>query len=72
VRDAAGHVHHAPAVAPAEVVDTLGAGDVFNAAVIDARVRERVPQEALAAGCRLAGRKCGQQGLGGLVEEAIG
>lgn len=66
VRDAAGHVHHAPAVPPVEVIDTLGAGDVFNAAVIDARVREQDPQQALTAGCRLAGRKCGQQGLAGL------
>lgn len=69
VRDAAGHIHHAPALAPPQVVDTLGAGDVFNAAVIDARVRELNPGEALAAGCALAGRKCGQQGFAGLVEQ---
>lgn len=69
VRDAAGHVHHAPAVPPPQVLDTLGAGDVFNAAVIDARVRERTPPEALSAGCALAGRKCGQHGLAGLAGE---
>lgn len=68
VRDAAGHVHHAPALPPAELCDTLGAGDVFNAAVIDARLRELSPPEALAAGCMLAGRKCGQHGLAGLTE----
>ena len=67
-RDAAGHIHHAAAVAVPEVLDTLGAGDVFNAAVIDARVRELSPQEALTAGCGLAGRKCGQLGLAGLVD----
>ncbi len=67
VRDAAGHVHHAPPQRPPEVIDTLGAGDVFNAAVIDARVRELSPIEAAACGCALAGRKCGQQGLGDLL-----
>lgn len=68
VRDAAGHIEHAAALEPAELVDTLGAGDVFNAAVIDARVREQTPQEALAAACALAGRKCGQPGFDGLGE----
>lgn len=71
VRDAAGHIHHAAAVSPPRLVDTLGAGDVFNAAVIDARLREQMPQEALAAGCRLAGRKCGQHGFAGLVEQLV-
>jgi ketohexokinase len=47
-------------------VDTLGAGDVFNAAVIDARLREQDPQTALAAACTLAGRKCCQVGFDGL------
>lgn len=69
VRDAAGHIQHAPAVAVPEVIDTLGAGDVFNAAVIDARVRELSPKEALSAGCALAGHKCRQQGLAGLVAD---
>jgi ketohexokinase len=67
VRDSAGRICHSAAVEPAELVDTLGAGDVFNAAVIDARVREQDPQTALDAGCALAGRKCGQLGFDGLV-----
>jgi ketohexokinase len=70
VRDSAGDVHHAPAIHVPELVDTLGAGDVFNAAVIDARVRELDPQQALLCGCQLAGRKCAQQGLAGLCDDA--
>ena len=66
VRDAAGRISHSPAMDPPEVVDTLGAGDVFNAAVIDARVREQDPQTALVEACALAGRKCGQVGFDGL------
>lgn len=70
VRDAAGHGHHAPPRRPPEVVDTLGAGDVFNAAVIDARVRELSPVDAAGAGCALAGFKCGRHGLRDLVDSA--
>jgi ketohexokinase len=64
--DRDGSAYFSPAWSPARVVDTLGAGDTFNAGVIDARVRGESLQAALSAGCRLAGRKCGQEGLAGL------
>ncbi len=58
---------HAPAHPPGQVVDTVGAGDTFNAALIDGLAEGRPLAEALEAGCRLAGRKVGQEGLDGLV-----
>jgi len=66
-----GVLHHAPAWRPPRVVDTLGAGDVFNAAVIDAWAAGRPMPEVLSAGCRLAGAKCARHGLSGLRDEEI-
>lgn len=62
-----GQIHHAPAFFPSQVVDTLGAGDTFNAGYIDARLRRHPLSESLAMACQLAGRKCGQQGFAGLA-----
>ena len=65
--DAAGNAHASPAFPPALLVDTLGAGDTFNAGVIDAFVCCLGMNEALGAGCRLAGRKCGIEGFEGVI-----
>ena len=56
-----------PAFPPAVLVDTLGAGDVFNGAIIDGLVTGQSLETTLLAACRLAGRKCGQEGLDGLA-----
>lgn len=66
LREASGAVQHCPAFEPTRIVDTLGAGDVFNAGVIDARLHGLASEDALVHACRLAGRKCGQEGFTGL------
>jgi ketohexokinase len=59
-------VMHQPARPPAQLVDTLGAGDVFNAGLIHGLLQGERPAQALEWAIALAGRKCGQQGLEGL------
>jgi ketohexokinase len=54
---------HAPAEPPLRIVDTLGAGDTFNAAVIDAALRKTSMRELLRTACNLAGKKCGHCGF---------
>jgi ketohexokinase len=61
-----GTTHHAPAEPPPQVVDTIGAGDTFNAGIIGALAMGRPLQESLKTACRLAGRKVGQLGFAGL------
>ncbi|EXJ15891.1 PfkB family carbohydrate kinase [Imhoffiella purpurea] len=63
-------VEHVPAVPPPRVLDTLAAGDTFNAAVIDALARSLTPRESVERAVGLAGFKCGRIGLEGLIDEA--
>nr|Q5RD71.1 RecName: Full=Ketohexokinase; AltName: Full=Hepatic fructokinase [Pongo abelii]CAH90286.1 hypothetical protein [Pongo abelii] len=58
---------HSDAFPPPRVVDTLGAGDTFNASVIFSLSQGRSMQEALRFGCQVAGKKCGLQGFDGIV-----
>ncbi|QKT04691.1 ketohexokinase [Ectothiorhodospiraceae bacterium 2226] len=62
-----GAARHVPAAPPPAVIDTVGAGDVLNAGIIDGLLRRAEPEGALRAAVRLAGAKCGQLGLAGLV-----
>uniref|UniRef100_A0A4W2H4X6 Ketohexokinase n=1 Tax=Bos indicus x Bos taurus TaxID=30522 RepID=A0A4W2H4X6_BOBOX len=62
-----GRLLHSDAFPPPRVVDTLGAGDTFNAAVIFSLSQGKSMQEALRFGCQVAGKKCGLQGFDGIV-----
>lgn len=61
--DSSGREYRHAAETPARVVDTLGAGDTFNAGVISAYLDGLDGSAILARACRLAGAKCGQHGL---------
>jgi ketohexokinase len=61
--DRDGRPLHSPAYPPPQLVDTLGAGDSFNAGIIDTLLHGGAVDQALQRACRLAGRKCGHDGL---------
>jgi ketohexokinase len=63
-RDLSGQVHSSPAFPPARVVDTLGAGDVFNAAVLHGLLSGSPLASALDDACMLAAEKCAHEGFG--------
>ncbi|XP_068025960.1 ketohexokinase isoform X3 [Melanerpes formicivorus] len=62
-----GELVHSDAFPPETLVDTLGAGDTFNAATIFALSAGKSLQDAITFGCQIAGRKCGIQGFDSIV-----
>lgn len=63
---------HCDIFPPERVIDTLGAGDSFNAGVIFALSQRKTVSEALEWGCRVAGAKCGRVGLDGITLTSLG
>ncbi len=58
-----GDLLQSQAFPPTQVVDTLGAGDVFNAGIIDGLCRQQPLAITLTQACQLAGNQCGREGL---------
>ena len=61
-----GLLHHAPAVQISHVVDTIGAGDTFNAGFIHAALNSLSLPDCLRFANALAGKKCSQTGFDNL------
>jgi ketohexokinase len=64
--DRSGTLYRQPALAPGPVVNTLGAGDAFNAGVIAGYLGGLDMAGILRQACDVAGRKCMQGGFSGL------
>ena len=59
---------HAPAPTVSHIIDTVGAGDTFNAGFIHARLNNDDVQTALEKACALAARKITQEGFDGILD----
>jgi ketohexokinase len=62
-----GRITYQAAHVPPRTVDTLGAGDTFNAGVIDGYLAKLDAVTILRRACVLAGEKCARAGFGGLA-----
>jgi ketohexokinase len=68
-RDASGEVFHVPAFPPPKLVNTVGAGDTFNASVVHQLVSGKPLKDAVTFACKVAGVKCGLDGYEDLRAE---
>lgn len=67
-RDRDGNEFQVPAYPPPQVIDTLAAGDTFNAALIHSICSGSPFDKAVDFACQLAGKKVGQSGIEGLID----
>ncbi|MPQ77047.1 PfkB family carbohydrate kinase [Hydrogenovibrio sp. JE_KL2] len=66
---AGGNISHQPIHEIPQTIDTLGAGDTFNAALIDALIQKQDLATAVDTASKLAARKCQQFGFDNLLTE---
>ena len=66
--DSQGQLVTSPCFPPEKLCDTLAAGDTFNAATIYALAKGKTLADAITFGCKIAGAKCGMQGIKGLKD----
>ncbi|XP_065574268.1 ketohexokinase-like isoform X2 [Artemia franciscana] len=64
-----GEIVKSSAYPPKKVIDTLGAGDTFNATMIYSLMQNIPLQQSLDIACRISGAKVGQKGYHGLREQ---
>ena len=64
-----GVIHHVPAENVSPIIDTLGAGDTFNAAVIHHLIEGKSLLEAVQQASQLAAKKCMKMGLDDILAE---
>jgi ketohexokinase len=62
---------HAAATPVSKIIDTIGAGDTFNAGFIHSQIQGQNDSQSLAFACRLAARKCGMDGFSGVANGTI-
>ncbi len=68
-KDANGDIVQVSAFPPSNgVIDTIGAGDTFNATVVACLSQGKTLKAALEIGCKVAGAKVGQRGFKGLKD----
>lgn len=66
-----GNIYHQPAFETQRVIETLAAGDTYNAALITSLASKQAIDIALEQACRLAAIKCQQQGLDNLIKTSF-
>ena len=59
-------VFHSKAFSPKTTIDTIGAGDTYNAGLIHKLINKSSLIDSVEFACKLAGKKCGQSGFNNL------
>ncbi len=56
-------IFHSPAFIADKIIDTIGAGDTYNAGLIHSIINNTPLDKAIEFACKLAGKKCAQSGF---------